>query len=189
MSDRILYEYRTATGQKIVLIQGDLTRQDVDAVVNAANERLLHGGGVAAVIAQRGGRQVNIESREWVRQHGPVSHEQPAYTTGGDLPCKYIIHAVGPVWGSGNEDEKLAAAITGSLQTAEELGLSSIAFPAISTGIFGFPKKRAARIFYETFLEYLQEFPDSKLNDIRMVVYDHPTTQAFTAAWQEVFEA
>lgn len=189
MSDRILYEYQTATGQKIVLIQGDLAKQEVDAVVNAANERLRHGGGVAAIIAQRGGRQVNIESQEWVRKHGPVSHEHPAYTSGGDLPCKYIIHAVGPVWGSGDEDEKLTAAITGSLQTAEQLGLSSIAFPAISTGIFGFPKKRAARIFYETFLKYFEEIPDSKLHDIRMVVYDNPTTQAFTGAWEEVFEA
>ena len=187
MSECVMVEYRTASGQAVRLIQGDLTMQDVDVVVNAANERLRHGGGVAAIIAQRGGSKVILESREWIRRHGPVSHESPAFTSGGDLPCQYIVHAVGPVWGSGDEDKKLEASITGSLQLAEELGAVSIAFPAISTGIFGFPKKRAAKIFYETFLKYFEEHPDSILRDVRMMVIDEPTTDAFTSAWEEVF--
>lgn len=187
MSESVMVEYQTASGQAIRLIRGDLTMQDVDVVVNAANQRLRHGGGVAAVIAQRGGSQVIVESKEWIRQHGPVPHESPAYTSGGELPCKHIIHAVGPVWGSGNEDEKLESTIFGSLQLADQLGAVSIAFPAISTGIFGFPKKRAAKIFYQTFLKYFEKTPDSVIQDVRMMVIDEPTTAAFSAAWEEGF--
>jgi len=189
MSDRLLHEVQMETGQTISLVQGDLTAQEVGAVVNAANERLRHGGGVAAVILQRGGRQINVESQAWIQQHGPITHDCPAYTTGGDMPCKYVIHAVGPVWGSGDEDEKLKETITGALQTAEVLSLTSIAFPAISTGIFGFPKKRAAVIFFQTFYKYFLGNPDSRLTDVRMIVFDEPTTDAFDRAWQEVFPA
>ena len=113
MRDQILYEYKHPSGQKITLMHGDLVAQEVDAIVNAANERLRHGGGVAAIIVQRGGSVINQESRDWLREHGLVTHKEPAYTSGGDLACKYIIHAVGPVWGSGNEDEKLTDSIEG----------------------------------------------------------------------------
>jgi O-acetyl-ADP-ribose deacetylase (regulator of RNase III) len=114
-----------------------------------------------------------------------VTHAKPAVTSGGELPSKYVIHAVGPIWGRGNEDQKLAEAITGSLELAEELSLNSIAFSAISTGIFGFPRKRAARVFYQTFLSYFAEHPDSPLTDVRMVVYDEPTSEAFHEVWDK----
>ena len=91
-------------------------------------------------------------------------------------------------WGSGNEDQKLSDAVTGSLKLAVELDLKSIAIPAISTGIFGFPKKRGARIIYQAMLDYFSNFPESQLADVRMIVYDQPTTQAFMKMWSEVFE-
>ncbi len=172
-------------GAKLRLLRGDITAEPVDAIVNAANSRLAHGGGVAAVIARKGGRVIWEQSEAWVREHGPVPHDKPAYTECGNLPCKYVIHAVGPVWHGGNDDEdaKLAAAVRGSLERAEQLGLTSIAFPAISTGIFGFPKERAARIFYRTIDEYFAARPESTLRDVRIVLYDRPTVDAFLRAW------
>ncbi len=139
--------YPLSPKTRLDIAQGDLTQEPVDAIVNAANKHLAHGGGVAGAIVSKGGRSIQRESDDWVSQHGLVSHAEPAYTRAGSLPARYIIHAVGPVWGEGAEDTKLASAITGSLRRAEALGLESIAFPAISTGIFGFPKERAAHIF------------------------------------------
>ena len=173
------------SGQSFSLAQGDLTQEKVDAIVNPANEHLMHGGGVAALIARKGGEIINKESQVWIKEHGLVSHGKPAYTSGGDLPCRYVIHAVGPVWGSGDEDNKLSAAVSGSLRRAEELELTSIAFPAISTGIFGFPKDRAAKVIYKAVHNHFSQNPDSGLNDVRMVVYDQPTTDVFLAIWEE----
>jgi O-acetyl-ADP-ribose deacetylase (regulator of RNase III) len=92
------------------IVQGDITKEEVDAIVNAANAHLQHGGGVAGVISRVGGPEIQQESDEWVRLHGPVNHSEPGYTGGGKLPCRYVIHALGPVWGSGDEDEKLKEA-------------------------------------------------------------------------------
>ena len=167
------------------IVQGDITEEKVDAIVNAANPRLRHGGGVAATILRKGGDVINQESSNWLKDRGPVTHVKPAYTSAGNLPCRYVIHAVGPIWGRGNEDENLGDAITSSLKLAEELSLTSIAFSAISTGIFGFPRKRAARVFYQTFLSYFSNHPDSPLTDIRMVVYDEPTSEAFHEVWDK----
>ncbi len=185
IEDQILGQYQIADRQEISLIQGDLTLQKVDAIVNASNPRLRHGGGVAAMILRNGGRVINEESRTWLEEHGEVTHEKPAYTSGGKLDCRYIFHAVGPIWGRGDEDGKLTAAITGSLKLADELNLTSIAFSAISTGIFGFPRKRAARVFYQAFMSYFTAHPDSQLTDIRMVVYDDPTSEAFHSVWEK----
>ncbi len=173
------------SGQSLTLAQSDLTQEKVDAIVNPANERLMHGGGVAALISRRGGKIINTESRAWIKEHGPVSHGEPAYTSAGNLPCRYVIHAVGPVWCSGDEDNKLSTAVSGSLHLAEELDLSSIAFPAISTGIFGFPKDRAAKMIYQAFHDHFSQNPESGVKDVRMVVFDQPTTDVFLAIWEE----
>jgi O-acetyl-ADP-ribose deacetylase (regulator of RNase III) len=172
------------SGCQFTLRQGDLLNEEVDAIVNAANEHLMHGGGIAALIARRGGRTIQAESNAWVREKGPISHDKPAHTSGGDLPCRYVIHAVGPVWGSGDEDRKLAAAISGSLQRAEELELESIAFPAISTGIFGFPKERASKVIYQAIHDYFESHPDSGIKDVRLVLYDQPTANIFVNNWE-----
>jgi O-acetyl-ADP-ribose deacetylase (regulator of RNase III) len=179
----ILRESRFPSKQTLQLVQGDLTTEAVDAIVNAANSHLQHGGGVAGIIVRRGGYEIQAESDAWVREHGPVSPTEPAYTGAGRLPCRYVIHAVGPIWGEGNEDNKLAAAVTGSLTLADRLGLSSIAFPAISTGIFGFPKERAAGVIFSAIKGYFTQQPSSGLQIVRLTLFDQPTIDAFLKVW------
>jgi len=182
--NELLRQFTLASGQGIQIVQGDLTLERVDAIVNAANSQLMHGGGVAGHISRQGGPVIQAESNAWVRLHGPVSHAEPAYTAAGKLPCRYVIHAVGPVWGEGDEDRKLNAAIYGSLHLADRLKIASIAFPAISTGIFGFPKDRAAGIILETILDFFQACPDSGIRQVRLVLFDSPTLDAFLDAWK-----
>ena len=179
----ILLERTLPTGQTLQIVQGDITIEAVDAIVNAANEHLQHGGGVAWAIVRRGGEVIQHESDEWIKQHGLVSHAHPAWTLGGALPAKYVIHAVGPVWGDGDEDKKLADAVTGSLQVADELSCSSIAMPAISTGIFGFPKERAAGIIFSIVEKYFSTVQFSSLKLIRVVLFDDATIQPFLKIW------
>jgi O-acetyl-ADP-ribose deacetylase (regulator of RNase III) len=181
----ILGEHAFPTGQVIQIVQGDITIEEVDAIVNAANEYLQHGGGVARTISKQGGPAIQKESDAWVREHGRVSHANPAWTSGGGLPAKYVIHAVGPVWGDGEEDQKLEATVTGSLRVADELSCSSIALPAISTGIFGFPKDRAAGIIFSTVENYFAENSSSRLKTVKLLLYDQPTVNVFLKSWQD----
>jgi len=185
--NQVIQELRLPAGQVLQIVTGDLTMESVDAIVNAANTYLQHGGGGAGAMSRRGGPQIQVESSEWGRRYGPVSHERPAYTSAGKLPCRYVIHAVGPVWGAGDEDHKLAAAVSGSLRVADELGLASIAFPAISTGIFGFPKARAARVTLQAIQEYFSNAPASGLKQVRLTLIDSPAIQAFQDAWEQIF--
>jgi len=178
----VLKERTLSTGQTLQIVQGDITIEEVDAIVNAANEHLQHGGGVAWAISKRGGPAIQQESDEWVRTKGTVSHAHPAWTSGGLLPAKTVIHAVGPVWGEGDEDAKLAAAVSGSLRVADELGLQSIAFPAISTGIFGFPKERAAKIILGAIEAYFEENTSSGVKVVKLVLFDQPTVDVFLQA-------
>jgi len=180
---QIIRESLLTTGTRLQLIQGDLTEAKLDAIVNAANSHLQHGEGLAGVISRRGGPEIQKESDEWIRSHGPVSHAEPAYTSAGNLPCRYVIHAVGPVWGSGDEDAKLRAAIQSSLKLAERLSLHSIAIPAISTGIFGFPKERAAKVILAAVVDYFTETETSDLKLVQIVNLDQPTLDAFLKAW------
>lgn len=168
--------------RQLHVAQGDLTGETVDAIVNAANYHLKHGGGIAAAIVRNGGGIIQQESDDWVRLHGPVTNTQPAYTSAGNLPSKYVIHAVGPIWGEGDEDRKLSDAIIGSLRCAGELSLSSIAFPAISTGIFGFPKDRAARIFFKTIPEFFINEPESCLQLVKIVLWSQEDLDIFLKA-------
>lgn len=179
--------YISEKGSTLEVVQGDITRITVDAIVNAANSQLSHGGGVALAIAKAGGEVINQESRAWIKKHGPVQFDTPAYTSAGNLPCQYIIHAVGPIWGEGDEDKKLAAAIRGSLKRAEELNIKSIAFPAISTGIFGFPIDRAASIFMHEFKRYLSAPDEKAVKHIKVVLFDENTLASFVKAFDAVF--
>lgn len=181
----VLIERSLPTGQTVQLVQGDLIAEQVDAIVNAANEHLAHGGGVAWAIVRKGGEVIQQESDEWIRIHGPVSHAHPAWTSGGLLPAKYVIHAVGPVWGDGDEDAKLSAAVRGSLHVADELEIASIAMPAISTGIFGFPKGRAADVTFRAIAHYFSEHPESGVGLVRIVLFDSATIDAFMDVWKE----
>jgi putative ATPase len=172
-------------GQRIQIVQGDITAEPVEAIVNAANRQLQHGGGVAGVIARKGGPQIQAESDAWVRAHGPVSPAEPAYTGAGSLHFRYILHAVGPVWGEGHEDQKLAAAVSGSLRLAARLDVASLSLPAISTGIFGFPKLRAAQVIFRAIQETLDKDPGSSLKQVRLVLYDQASLDAFLQAWEQ----
>lgn len=184
---QVLAEKIFSAQRRLQLVQGDITAEAVDAIVNAANRYLQHGGGVAGAIVRRGGEVIQAESNRWVQEHGPVTHAQPAYTTAGKLPCRYVIHAVGPVWGEGEEDEKLCAALRGSLQRAEELQCATLSLPAISTGIFGFPKQRAARLIFQTIADYLENHSNGMLRTVRVTIIDQPTLDAFQVIWQELW--
>jgi len=181
--NNVLAEGILSTKQTIQIARGDLTAETTEAIVNAANEHLAHGGGVACAIVRGGGAIIQQESNEWVRRNGLVSHARPAWTSGGHLPAKYVIHAVGPVWGEGDETNKLAAAIHGSLEVAEELKCTSISFPAISTGIFGFPKEGAARIIFDSIENYFSRHR-SAIQLVRLVLFDKLTIDAFLKVWR-----
>jgi putative ATPase len=182
---QILRQSSYPKGQRFQIVLGDITAERVDAIVNAANAHLAHGGGLAGILSRKGGSVIQEESDRWVREHGPVSHESPAYTNAGKLPCRYVIHVVGPVWGSGDEDAKLAAAVRGALETAASLDLESISLPAISTGIFGFPKERAAGIFFETVEAYLTQTEPTRLQLVRLVLYDQASANTFLEIWDK----
>ncbi len=175
------------SGQIVSLYHGDLTEARVDAIVNAASERLAHGGGVAGAIVQRGGSEIQRESDDWVRQHGPAGHDRPALTGAGRLPCRFVIHAVGPVWqgGARNEDANLRAAYASSLELAHAQGFRSIAFPSISTGIFGFPVEHAAPIALGAALDFCAAHPDSPLREIRFTLIDAPTVEVFRREFEK----
>jgi O-acetyl-ADP-ribose deacetylase len=183
--NEILLEETLPNDKIFQIVKGDITTEKVDAIVNAANSRLVHGGGVAWTISRRGGDTIQQESKEWVMKKGEVSHAEPAYTSAGKLPCRYVIHAVGPVWGDGDEDAKLADAVTGSLRVASELGLASVSLPTISTGIFGFPKERAARIIFASIENYLTQNTDSSLNTVRLILYGQADAELYLGFWRE----
>jgi O-acetyl-ADP-ribose deacetylase (regulator of RNase III) len=139
------------------LVQSDITDLSTDAIVNAANEHLAHGGGVAGVISRQGGPSIQRESDAWVRQHGRVPTGSAAITSGGRLKARYVIHAVGPVYdGTPRSAELLASAVRAALRMADEHGLKSIALPAISTGIFGYPMEAAAGEMLRAAIAYLR---------------------------------
>ncbi|MBD3226422.1 MAG: O-acetyl-ADP-ribose deacetylase [Caldithrix sp.] len=158
---------------RLKLMIGDITQLSVDAVVNAANAQLKLGGGVAGAIARAGGPEIQQECDRIGGTHvgGAV------ITTGGNLPAQKVIHAVGPRMGEGREDEKLARATRNSLKVAEENGLQSIAFPAISTGIFGYPVDRCAQIMVREAVDYLKQ--ERTVRDIIFCLFDQNTFDTF----------
>jgi O-acetyl-ADP-ribose deacetylase (regulator of RNase III) len=140
-------------GVALRVVRGDLTESDVDAVVNAANSYLQHGGGVAGAIVRKGGSIIQEESN----RIGFVPVGGAVLTTGGSLKARHVIHAVGPMWGEGDEENKLKKAVRSVLTLATREGFSSISLPAISAGIFGFPKKRCAEIIVDETAGFLTD--------------------------------
>jgi len=182
--------YQTEAMRTIEVRQGDLTEEDTDAIVNAANSHLMHGGGVAGASVRRGGHVIQAESDRWVAEHGPVPTGQVAVTSAGNLPARVVIHAVGPVWqgGRAGEDDLLRSAVWNSLARAEELELNSLALPAISSGIFGFPKDRCAAILVKAALDFCGEHPEGHLRQIRFTNIDRQTVDIFAAELRRVKE-
>ncbi len=159
--------------EKISIVPGDITKQKVDAIVNAANTTLLGGGGVDGALHRSAGPQLLAECRTL----GGCPTGQARITEGYNLPAKWVIHTVGPVWRDGKhrEDELLASCYRNSLALAEQHGIKTIAFPAISTGAYGFPLERAARIAIREAREFLQAHPS--LAQVVFVCFDR-------AAWE-----
>lgn len=157
----------------IELIQGDITELETDAIVNAANGQLVMGGGVAGAIRRKGGGDIQAECD----RKSPISVGQAVITTGGKLRARYVIHAVGPRMGEGDEDEKLKNATLNSLRVAEENGLASIAFPAVSTGIFGYPIERCAKIMLDATIGYLKG--ETALERVIFCLYDKAAYDVF----------
>jgi O-acetyl-ADP-ribose deacetylase (regulator of RNase III) len=181
---QVLFEHVLEGGQILRVVQGDLTAEQVDAIVNAANERLMHGGGVAGAISRCGGPAIQQESTAWVRAHGPVSTGSAAITGAGSLPCRYVIHAVGPIWGTGDEEAKLASAVRCALDLADERELRSVSMPGISSGIYGFPKPRCAQVMLGTIQEWLAENPESSVREVNTCNIDGETARIFLAEAQ-----
>jgi O-acetyl-ADP-ribose deacetylase (regulator of RNase III) len=170
---------QTKIGQTILeLVEGDITELDTDAIVNAANEYLSHGGGVAYAISRKGGPAIQRESDVWVRQHGLVLTGTAAITSGGRLKARRVIHAVGPVYDrTPRSAELLASAVRASLQLADTHELRSVALPAISTGIFGYPVRDAARVMLKAAISYLRG--GTGLERVVFCLYGRPTLSVF----------
>jgi O-acetyl-ADP-ribose deacetylase (regulator of RNase III) len=183
---QLLFEHTTEKGQVIRVVQGDLTAETVDAIVNAANGQLMHGGGVAGAISRRGGPTIQRESTAWVREHGPVPTGSAAITGAGSLPCRYVIHAVGPVWGTGDEEAKLASAVRAALDLAEAHALRSVSMPGISSGIFGFPKPLCAQVMVGAIQVWLAEHPESSVREVHSCNIDDETAKLFAEALEKL---
>jgi O-acetyl-ADP-ribose deacetylase (regulator of RNase III) len=158
----------------IELVQGDITDLATDAIVNAAGESLQLGGGVAGAIRRRGGPAIQRECDDI----GGTPVGTAVLTTGGNLKAHYVIHAVGPQWGEGDEEKKLAKTVQSALKIADSKRLRSIAFPAISTGIFRFPKEAAAKVIISTTLDYIRKC-ETTLRRVIFCLYDTTTYSIF----------
>jgi O-acetyl-ADP-ribose deacetylase (regulator of RNase III) len=178
----------------IKLVNGDITDRHVDAIVNAANSYLKHGGGVAAAIVRKGGTIIQEESDNIIAKTGIVPVGSAVITTAGKLPCKAVIHTVGPRMGEGNEDYKLRKAVESSLLLASEKGFRSISMPAISSGIFGFPKDKCAKILVEEAKTFLQNSNNDNntrnnhaaLDIIEFCIFDNDTLGWFKNQFDNV---
>ena len=170
-----------ATGRRIRIVQGDITREHVDAIVNAANTSLLGGGGVDGAIHRAAGPQL----LEHCRTLGGCPTGQARISPGFRLPAQWVIHTVGPVWQGGNtgEDDLLAGCYRNSLLLARSHGTKSIAFPQISTGVYGFPMRRAAGIAVGEIRKFLET--DEEMEEVRLVVFSGESREAVTKALEE----
>lgn len=175
---------------RLVLVQGDITAQEVEAIVNAANRELTPGGGVSGAIHRAGGPEVTRAAAAIRRARGPLSTGEAVITPGGNLPAKWVIHTVGPVWKGGNrgEPELLSQAYRSCLELAASRGIRSIAFPSISTGVYGYPVEQAARVALKAIREFLEKHP-GELSEVRMVLFSLGDFAAYRQAWQELTEA
>ena len=186
-------EQRTINQTKISLIQGDITRQDTDAIVNAANPSLMGGGGVDGAIHRAGGRAILEQCKEIVSKQGRLPTGKAVITSGGNLKAKYVIHTVGPIWqgGTKNEAELLTSAYQESLKLATEHNLESISFPSISTGAYGYPVEEAAKVAIKAVISFLRmkkEKEATSLKEVVFVLFDSRTYEYYRSALEELSE-
>ncbi len=182
MKKSFLYKNTT-----LELVLGDITEQQVDVIVNAAKPSLMGGGGVDGAIHQKGGPEILEECREIVAQQGECNVSEAVITSAGNLPAKHVIHTVGPVWKGSNYGENVALerCYTNSLALTQENGASSIAFPAISTGSYGFPLDRAAYIALRAAMLFKDELK-GHIDLVRYVVFSEQDFEVFAPIFEEV---
>lgn len=168
---------------RLSLLQGDITGQATDAIVNAANSSLMGGGGVDGAIHRAGGPAILAECERIVARQGRLPAGKAVTTGGGNLRARFVIHTVGPVWRGGNSNEAglLASAYRESLGLAAQKGLASVSFPSISTGAYGYPVEAAARIALRTVIEFLER-EESSLREVVFVLYDTGTYEVYRQA-------
>jgi len=166
----------------VTAMQGDLTVMPVEAIVNAANVQLAHGGGIALAIATAGGPTIDEESAAWVETYGPLEPGVAALTSAGSMPSSYVIHVAGPIFGEGQDNEDLlAAAAFASLDMADEIEATTLAIPAISAGIYGYPPDEATVVITESVAEYLSD-AESMIRSVRLVGFDDAMARRFSTA-------
>ncbi len=165
---------RIQGGRRLLLVIGDLLGEPVDAIVNAANSELAHGGGVAAAISEGAGAELDDEGHIHVREYGPIPVGEAVATTAGRLDFKGVIHAVGPRFGDGNEEEKLRQAVSNALLRAHEHRWSSVSMPAISSGILGVPLETCARAYVAGIHRHFQSQSDSSVEEVRVCLFPGP---------------
>ncbi len=183
MTDRFEAE---VAGTRLVLLRGDITAQDVDAIVNAANPQLTPGGGVSGAIHRAGGPELTRAAAAVRRERGPLPTGEAAITPGGNLPARWVIHTVGPVWRGGRhgEAELLARAYRSCLALAVEKGLRTIAFPSISTGVYGYPVEEAAPVTLGEVRAFLRAHPGA-LDEVRFVLFSDGDLAVYRRAWEK----
>ena len=174
---------------KLRIIQGDITQQGTDAIVNAANSSLMGGGGVDGAIHRAGGTAILDQCQQIVARQGRLPTGKAVITTGGNLKAKYVIHTVGPIWHGGNkgEPELLASAYQESLKLAAENNLNSISFPSISTGAYGYPVSQASKLAINTVITLLSHSTTS-LREVVFVLFDSRTFAAYASALTDIGE-
>ncbi len=182
------YQLDLGEGSTLVFLQGDITRQDTDAIVNAANSTLMGGGGVDGAIHRAGGPAILEECKKIVAAQGHLPPGEAVSTTGGRLTAAFVIHTVGPIWRGGMHGEPalLASAYRNSLCLADRLGLHNLAFPAISTGVYGYPVAQAAQTAIEVAIATLVDARN--VREVRFVLFDRPTLDTFLEAARSVAE-
>ena len=172
---------------RLAIIQGDITKQTTDAIVNAANPGLMGGGGVDGAIHRAGGPAILEECKQIVARQGRLPTGKAVITTGGNLRAKYVIHTVGPIWQGGSRGEAalLESAYRDSLKLAAEHNLTSVSFPSISTGAYGYPVAEASRVAITAVVSFLREQVTS-VKEVVFVLFDSRTYQAYSSALEEV---
>ena len=173
----------TINQAKLRIIQGDITRQATGAIVNAANPSLMGGGGVDGAIHRAGGPAILEECKQIVSRQGRLLTGKAVITTGGNLKAKYVIHTVGPVWHGGNEGEPeaLASAYEESLKVAAENSIESVSFPSISTGVYGYPVDKAAKVAINAVTAFLR-LSTTSVREVVFVLFDSRTFSAYLSA-------
>jgi O-acetyl-ADP-ribose deacetylase (regulator of RNase III) len=183
MAENLTYKVDQA---ELSLLQGDITRQTTDAIVNAANSSLMGGGGVDGAIHRAGGPAILEECKQIVARQGHLPTGQAVITTAGNMKAEHVIHTVGPVWHGGDrgEPELLASAYRESLKLAAANNLASVSFPSISTGVYGYPVELAAAIALREVVSFLSQ--TTSVKEVAFVLFDTRTFEAYAAALRDI---